>query len=213
MINFEAVIRHFWQQAVRDVKWDHDHYDRGALDALSNENAPNRRDTIRDWLQAYRVFRVRGIAAIQKSEIADAILKWADSGKREGNPESAEELSAAHKQLMESVLDAYLRSSQSRPREFTSLTSKALWLCHPDEVPMFDGYAQRALWILAKLEAGVAGPPNGSEYYQFVSVWKQFYEKYRATVSDLDTEGYPYRVRVFDRILWLLGKGQYTVPD
>lgn len=77
---------------------------------------------------------------------------------------------------------------------------------------MFDSYAQRALWVLAKLEIGIAAPTNGADYYQFVSVWAQFYERYLDTINGLDTNGYPYRVRVFDRILWMIGKDQYTFP-
>jgi hypothetical protein len=65
---------------------------------------------------------------------------------------------------------------------------------------------------LAKLEIGIAAPPSGPDYYQFVSAWEQFYERYAAKISNLDTDGYPYRVRVFDRILWLIGRDQYTVP-
>ena len=59
---------------------------------------------------------------------------------------------------------------------------------------------------------GIASPASGPEYNQFVSVWNQFCEKYLATFSTLNRDGYPYLVRVFDRILWLIGKDQYTVP-
>ena len=62
MVNLDAAIRHFWVQAVEDVKWDYVHYDVKALDALNETNDPNRRDAIRKWLETYRVFRVRGIA-------------------------------------------------------------------------------------------------------------------------------------------------------
>jgi hypothetical protein len=214
MINFEAIIRHFWQRAVEDVERDHAAYDENALKVLGEENASNRRDTIRDWFQAYRVFRVRGIGA-QRNEIVDAFLKWVDSRDRERNLDTAAALSDAHKELETLICNAYTRNSQNKAREFTSLTSKALWLCYPDKVPMFDGHAQRALWVLAKLEIGIATPPNGPDaddkYFQFVSVWKHFYGKYLAEISNLDTNGYPYRVRVFDRILWLIGKEQYTV--
>jgi hypothetical protein len=105
MISFEAIIRHFWQRAIRDVKWDHDHYDAKALDTLGKENAPNRRDTIRDWLQAYKVFRVRGIAT-QRNEIAEAFLKWADSRDRRRNLDSPAALSEAHKELMMPICEA-----------------------------------------------------------------------------------------------------------
>jgi hypothetical protein len=211
LINFEAIIRHFWKRAVAEVKWDHAHLDKKALDALREENTPNRRDAVREWLQAYRVFRVRGIAT-QRNEIVDAILGWADSKGRERDLDSPEALSAAHRELMKAVCEAYTHNSQNRPREFTSLASKALWLCYPDTVPVFDSYAQRALWVMAKLETGIAAPPSGPDYDQFVSVWKQFYRKFLTTTSNLDTDDCPHRVRVFDRILWLIGKDQYTVP-
>ncbi len=214
MINFGAIIRHLWQRAVAHVKSDHADYDENALKALGEENASNRSDTIRRWFQVYRVFRVRGIGT-QGNEIVDAFLRWADSRDRERNLDTAAALSEAHKELKTLICNAYTRNPQNKPREFTSLTSKALWLCYPDKVPMFDGYAQRALWVLAKLEIGIATPPNGSDaddnYFQFVSAWKHFYGSYSAEISNLDTNGYPYRVRVFDRILWLIGKEQYTV--
>ena len=210
-IDFEAIIRHLWANAIKGMMWDHANYDVKALDALSREDDPNRRDTIRDWLQAYRVFRVRGIAT-QRDKIADAVLRWADSRDRERDLDGPDAMYAAHKELMMSVCDAYIHGSQNSRREFTSLTSKALWLCYPDKIPIFDSYAQRAMWVLAKLEIGIAAPPSGADYYQFVSVWTQFYERYLDAISGLDTNGYPYRVRVFDRILWMIGKDQYSFP-
>jgi hypothetical protein len=213
LINFDAVLRHLWAGAVTSVKWDHEHYDAEALDALCKDNDPNRRGTIRRWLQAYRVFRVRGIAT-QKDKIADAVLTWADSRAHERNLDGPDALHAAYEELMTPVCDAYTHDSKNKRREFTSLTSKALWLCYPDKVPMFDSHAQRALLVLAKLESGIVAPPAGaSDYHQFVFVWTQFYEKYRDAISNSDIHGYLYRVRVFDRVLWMIGKDQYTIPS
>ncbi len=211
-INFETIIRNLWVNAIKGMMWDHTHYDVKAIEAINRENDPNRRDTIRNWLQDYKVFRVRGIAT-QRDKIADAVLMWADSRDRERYLDGPDALYAVHKELMKSVCDAYIHGSQNIRREFTSLTSKALWLCYPDKIPMFDSYAQRALWVLAKLEIGIAAPSSGADYYQFVSVWTQFYKKYLDTISGLDTDGYPYKVRVFDRILWMIGKDQYTFPS
>jgi hypothetical protein len=208
MIDFEAIIRNLWPNAVKGLMLGHA-YDMKAILALSREDDPNRRDTIRDWLQEYRVLRVRGIAT-QRDKIADAVLKWADSRDRDRNLDGPDALSAAHEELMKAVCDAYIDGSQNSQRAFTSLTSKALWLCYPDKVPMFDSYARCALLVLAKLEIGIAAPPNEDDYYQFVSVWLQFYTRYLDAISSLDTDGYPYRVRVFDNILWMIGKDQYT---
>ena len=38
-----------------------------------------------------------------------------------------------------------------RLRDVTSLTSKALWCCYPQDVPMFDDYAVRALQVISRL--------------------------------------------------------------
>jgi len=211
MIDFEAIIRRLWANAIKCLKSDHIRYDVKALDALSREDDPKRRDTIRDWLQDNKVFRVRGVAT-QRDKIADAVLRWADSRDPDRNLNGPDALNEAHKELMMFVCDAYIDGSQNRRREFTSLTSKALWLCYPDKIPIFDSYTQRALWVLAKLEIGIAARPSGANYYQFVSVWTQFYERYLDTISGLDADGYQYRVRVFDRILWMIGKDQYTFP-
>lgn len=210
-INFEVILKHLWADSVQGVKRDHKAYDAEALDALSNEKDPGRWDKIRNWLQAYKVFRVRGIAN-QKDKIAEAVLAWADSRDRNRDLESPAALSIAHQSLMESVCDAYVCDSQNKRRDFVSLASKALWLCYPDKIPMFDSYAQRALWVLAKLETGLRTPPGRYGYHPFVSVWKDVYEKYAATINDLPTDGYQYRVRVFDRILWQIGMDQYSIP-
>ena len=90
--------------------------------------------------------------------------------------------------------------------------SKALWLCYPNAVPIFDGYARDALYTISKLENGVSVlPEKRPEYEQFVHIWKQLYSKYQATIEDLDMGAYAYRVRVFDRILWLIGRPSYRI--
>jgi len=212
VINFDAIIRQLWGDAVKGVISDFERYDKNALDALDHRDRPDRHKNIREWLQAYRVFRVRGIAT-QKDKITDAVLTWADSRDRDRKLDGPDALLAAHENLMKSVCDAYVHDSQNKRREFTSLTSKALWLCYPGQVPMFDSYAQRALWVLAKLESKIGAPSTDeSAYRQFVSVWKQLYERYGAAINSLDMRDYKYRVRVFDRILWMIGKDQYTIP-
>jgi len=142
------------------------------------------------------------------------VLTWADSREHKRILDGPGALHSAHEELMRRVCDAYTHDSENKRREFTSLTSKALWLCCPDKVPMFDSHAGRALWVLTKIESGIVAPPGGaSDYHQFVFVWTQFYEKYRDAISNSDIRGYPYRVRVFDRILWMIGKDQYTIPS
>ena len=52
---------------------------------------------------------------------------------------------------------------------------------------------------------------ENTEYEQFVHVWKQLYSKYEKTIENLNNGilPIPISVRVFDRILWLIGRPSY----
>jgi len=50
-----------------------------------------------------------------------------------------------------------------------------------------------------------------SEYRKFAYVWKALYERHAPAIAAVDTKGYPYRVRVFDGILWDIGRPEYTL--
>ena len=75
---------------------------------------------------------------------------------------------------------------------------------------MLDGWTRNALYVISKIENGINPIAEKTpEYEQFVHVWKQLYSKYKETIENLDIGTYPYRVRVFDRILWLIGRPSY----
>jgi len=116
-------------------------------------------------------------------------------------------MAAAHAQLVNALRNS---SSDLEGRDFTVLASKALWLCYPYQVAICDSYAKRALYVVSKLEEGIAPITEGSDYHQFVQVWENLYTKHHDTIESLDMGAYPYRVRVFDRILWLIGQPYYT---
>ena len=117
------------------------------------------------------------------------------------------------------VCQAYLlNQTDAKNRYFTSLASKALWLCYPDSVPIFDRYVVNALHFISKIEDGITPipekKPDGKkrpDYEQFVHVWKQLYAKHKETIEGLDIGAYKYRVRVLDRVLWLVGRPAYSV--
>jgi hypothetical protein len=91
------------------------------------------------------------------------------------------------------------------------LASKALWLCYPGSVPLYDSYAQRALWVICKLEKEIPTlPENEPEYRKFVHVWKAVYDRYAGAINSIEIGTYPYRVRIFDKILWLIGEPRYS---
>ena len=103
-------------------------------------------------------------------------------------------------------------SANGESREFTSLASKGLWFCYPESVPIFDRFAQRALWVISTLEKDITPlPESESEYKKFIHFWKALYERYATIINSLDIGSYPYCVRIFDKILWLIGEPRYGV--
>jgi hypothetical protein len=204
MIDFEAVIRHFGPQAVALQLEEADRIDNKALEALKSRIAPDRVEIVRRWLYAYQVFQ--GIDGPKRTAITEAVLLWADSQNERSDLSTLEALVKSHTELM-----AVCSTAEGRGRDFTSLASKALWLRYPDVVPMFDSFARRALWIIGKIEKDIA-PPIGdkSEYRKFAYVWRALYERYASAVAAVDLQGYPYPVRIFDKILWIIGSPEYT---
>jgi len=204
LIEFSAVIRHFGPEAVRLQLREAETLDGPALDSLRNRNASDRATVLRSWFYNYQVFQ--GISAEKRVAVASAVLQWADAKELRVNLSTVDAVEQAHAELM-----AACSKADGRDRDFTSLASKALWLCYPYDVPIFDSFAQRALWVIAKLEdGGMAGIAAGSEYHRFLHIWKTLFDRYEAALSEIDTHGYPYRVRVFDKILWMIGTRDYV---
>lgn len=203
MINLESVIRHFGAAAVRLQLAEVEELDNPALFALRDQNAVDRLQVLVRWFNNYQVFQ--GFLAHQRLAVAAAVLQWADARDLQMNSMPADALIEAHAELVATCCNAY-----GQQRDIKSLASKALWLCYPHDVPMFDSFVQRALWAIAKFEDGVIqGVPNQSEFGGFVHIWKILYDRYSAALDDIDMSGYPYRVRIFDKILWIIGYPDY----
>jgi hypothetical protein len=204
MIDFDAVIGNFGPKAVSFMLLNEAADDK-ALEAVRNSRAPNRSATLVEWLRSYSVFR--GIDKVRRTPIAEAVLTWADSLDGREELVSADAICHAHTSLM-----AACDNADRKGRRFPSLASKALWLCYPDSVPIFDSYAQRALHVLSKLDSRVPLIGYGtSEYEQFVRVWTGLYCRYQEAIAAVDMRGYPFRSRVFDGVLWIIGRPSYLV--
>jgi hypothetical protein len=203
MIDFAAVIRHFGPQAVALQLEEAGRIDSNALAAMNARTAPDRVETIRRWLYDYQVFQ--GIDGPKRTAITEAVLLWTDSQEEQRDLATLDALVNSHARLM-----AACSTADGRGRDFTSLASKALWLRYPDVVPMFDSFAQRALWVISKIEKDIA-PPAGekSEYRKFAHAWRALCERYASTIAAIDMQGYPYAVRIFDKILWIIGTPGY----
>lgn len=203
MINLDAVIRAFGAQALR-MQLAEEKTDSKALTALKDRAALNRPDAIRRWLESYRAFQ--GIPGANRSAIASTIVDWADARDMRRDLTTADSLDRAHAEIT-----ALCVRANGRQRDFTSLASKALWLCYPESVPIYDTYARRALWVISKLERDLSTLAESDlEYRKFVHVWKALYDRYASAINSIDIGGYPYRVRIFDKILWLIGEPRYS---
>jgi hypothetical protein len=205
MISLEAVIRHFGKEALRLQLEESEKGDSKTLLALEDKAVPNRGEAVRSWLQSYEVFQ--GIDGPKRPAIAAAIVDWADARDVKLDLTTTDALEQVHRELVGVCV-----SANGESRDFTSLASKALWLCYPDSVPIFDRFAQRALWVISKLEKDIAPLlESETEYKKFIHIWKALYERYASTINGLDIGSYPYRVRIFDKILWLIGEPRYGV--
>jgi hypothetical protein len=206
MMNFETVVRHYGPKALCSIKEDPKELerDREAIKAVTDRQLPKRRDDLRRWFEYYAVFQ--GLTREERIQITDVVLAWSDKPRDPRKDlTTPKALADEHSDLMKAI-------QAIKRRDFTSLASKALWLCYPDSVPIFDGRTRNALYVISKIENGInpiaEKTPESKktpEYEQFVHVWKQLYSKYKETIENLDIGDYPYRVRVFDRILWLIG--------
>jgi hypothetical protein len=211
MISFEALIRSFAQEALRLQLEESEKGDSKTLLALGDSTAPDRVDIIRSWLQSYQVFQ--GIDGPSRTAIATAVLKWADARDLHRDLTTVDSLNEVHAELMDICTRA-----NGENRGFTSLASKALWLCYPERVPIFDAFAQRSLWVISKLEPDISPlPASDPEYRKFVHIWKVLCDRYARAINEIELGAYPYRVRIFDKILWLLGEPRYgrrpTIPE
>jgi hypothetical protein len=216
MMNFEAVLRHFWQKAldmIKDSKGLEKDLadDQKAIAAVTETDTElsTRQKDLRAWFDSYKVFQ--GLKREVREQITHAVLCWSDKRDTRRDLTTPKALADAHRELMEVIQKAY-----GKPRDFTSLASKALWLCYPHSVPIYDAWTRTALYVISKIEDGInpiaEKTPESKktpEYEQFVHVWKQLYSKYKETIENLDVGAYPYRVRVFDRILLLIGRPSY----
>jgi hypothetical protein len=101
-----------------------------------------------------------------------------------------------------------------KERDLVSLTSKGLWCCYPNGVPIFDRLVQGVLWILCKLcqVRPKEATANSGRYAAFADVWFQIYRQVKPIIAEeADRICYPYKLRVFDRMLWVIGQPNYVV--
>lgn len=199
MVDIPAIVNNYLAAALRDQG----HllpYDTVVIAALGAPADRNSTDAVVRWLKLYRVLRIKKRT---HRPIARAILSYACIA---GNCPANLQGNA----LLTAYDDLYLRIQKAAPkrksgikRDVMSLTSKALWCTSPDTVPIYDSRALNAVLTLTKLSGfNVA---QQIDYTSYIAMWYRLYSIAAPTINAANLNGYPYHVRVFDKILWLIG--------
>ena len=213
MIDLNHMVERFLDEAIRQCRNDGGKEDNAVIGALHdpNQSTAVRRTEVLKWLRFYSV--LQGLNGADRDAVAGVIIDFADArGAIIRNPLSEIEIIEKFNDLHDRCRSKVRLTKAETARNLTSLTSKALWCCYPHAIPIFDSYARRSLWVVSRLMGldRPAGTDDDIPYARFVSVWLNLYG--RVTIDDDRLGCYPYKVRVFDRILWIIGQPDYGQP-
>lgn len=209
MIDLIQIAEQFLDEAVRHCRIDAE-IDKQAIAALKDQGQDYavRVRTITGWMHYYRV--LRGLNGSDASAVAGAILQFADA-KRPIPTQGRDSLLARFDELYRMCNSAVRPKKDNSPRSLVSLASKGLWCCYPDVVPLFDANAERALWSITRLLRSKRPADQVSQYEKFVSIWLDVFQEVQHVIDPTRLAGYPFKIRVFDRILWIIGEPAYGI--
>ena len=141
-------------------------------------------------------------------EVARRIVEFADTRQVTSLQHDRDEIIAKFEDLARKVSEAAPRTKSGKGRDVISLTSKALWCCYPEDVPIFDRNTASALAVLSRL---YHWPPRSyrGEYAAFVDVWLHAYEEIESAIGEAGLSKCTRKVRVVDGVLWYLGQVGY----
>ena len=210
MLDLETLIEEFIQRRLRSFKED-TAPDGKTVTAVASKDMGRavRENQVRAWLGYYKV--ILFFPPDRSQAIAHEIIQFADEPRPASLDQCHAQIVSEYNRLRDRIQPvAPLAPRSNRQREVTSLTSKALWLCYPHDVPIFDDYALRALQVISRI-CRICPTPGQSLYGSFVDVWLQFYDRIKPVIEESDLQGYPYNMRVLDGFLWYLGKPEFDV--
>ncbi len=186
--------------------------DEAVLKAIDYRNhGLNRERSVIDWLQRYKV--LMGFSAETRTSIASQIITFADGRQQKSLDLDKNKIVGEFNKLGDLINEKVPPNATGGGRDVTSLTSKALWCCYPNDVPIFDRNAVSALGVLSRI-CHLAPERNQSKYAAFVDVWLQVYGQVDSLIEQADLSDCPYKVRALDRLLWYLGDaGFYRRAD
>ena len=187
-LNREARLDEITVRAVSDKDWDR----------------ADREEQVRKWLNHCKV--IRFFRPETSKEIAKQIIEFADGPRRNDLHQNKTLIVAEYERLRERIHAVIPPNPKTGgPREITSLVSKVLWCCYPEDVPIFDYYAERALQVISRL-FGFLPAVSQTGYGCYVEVWLQLYQRVEPVIDQSNLKDYPYKIRVLDAFLWHLGQ-------
>jgi hypothetical protein len=212
MLHLETLIEEFIRTRLRSFEAD-TAPDGGTVSVVANKDKDLKRgareDKVLAWLKYYKV--ILFFPPDRSRAMAGKIIEFADEPRPASLDQCHAQIVREYNRLKDRIQPLAPPAPKSnRPREVTSLTSKALWLCYPHDVPIFDNYALRALQVISRI-CRIYPTPDQELYASFADVWLQLYDRIRPVIDQSDLQGYQYKMRVLDGFLWYLGKPEFDV--
>ena len=161
-----------------------------------NRDLADRKKSLVDWLNRYK--GLMGISTDNRASIAGQIIAFADEREEKSLHRDKNRIVSEFNRLKERIDTTAPRNKTGKVRAFTSLISKALWCCYPNDAPIFDRNAVSALGVISRV-CHLSPGRDQSEYASFVDVWLQVYNEVESVIADL--ADCPYKVRALDRLL------------
>jgi hypothetical protein len=181
-----------------------------AIDQRDRDIA-DRKKSLVDWLNRYKA--LMGVSTETRASIAGQIIAFADEREEKSLHRDKNKIVSEFSKLKHRIDTVAPRNKTGKGRAVTSLTSKALWCCYPNDIPIFDRNAVSALGIISRV-CHLAPIRDQSEYSSFVDVWLWIYNEVESVIGPEDLSDCPYKVRALDRLLWYLGQdGFYDQSD
>ncbi len=210
MLDLNTMIERFLDEAINTQIDQCSQLDNMAIRSVNNilSKNENRHYNIAFWLKRYRA--LRSYKREWHSAIVSEIVKFADKGREPLSIHNLDVLLQEYSYLYSRIQNVVPSKQDDKPRDVAVITSKALWICYPNDVPMLDSYAERALSVISRLVAfnRLEGRSDGTaRFEQFAHTWCRLYDI--AQFDSVSIGDYPYRVRVFDRILRIIGEPGY----
>ena len=187
-----------------------------AIKSVHIKTQTKRREDLQNCLRHYTV--LMGFKNSTRDKIVTSVLKFADMNGCDLNLGKDSTLYDKFDKLIDNFNILYYEccsvvpsNKNNNPRDLTSLTSKALWCCYPNAVPLYDRFAQNAVWVLGRLtDIKPDSRFMKQRYAAFSYIWIKMYDEVLPLINQADLKGYPNKVRVFDRILWIIGEENYN---